>query len=162
MEEILKLFDLVPRDVPMIAVSTILFIILLKFLDKRLFSPYLALIEAREEMTSGAEVHASEIKALAQAKSAEYNTQILNARIEAMKRKLEVLDNAKPEASKIMERAEGEGQEILRNARWEIKEKITSLKADAFKDADSMVDTIVRKLSEPASPPPANSGTSIN
>ncbi len=157
MEQILKLFDLAPRDVPMIALCTILFVALLKLLDKHLFSPYLALVEAREEKTAGAEVRASEIHALAQAKSAEYNTRILNARIEAMKRKLDILSNAKIEAAKILERAEGEGQEILRNARWEIKEKISSLKANAFKDADSMVDTIVRKLSEPASPASRNS-----
>ena len=150
MEEILKNFDIVPLDVLMIGVCSLLFIGLWKLLDKTLFTPYMALLEAREALTTGAASTAGDLLNKTDLAISKYNELITTARVSSMKKKLDAVNAAKSEAAKIVEAADAESQELLRTARWETAQKIASLKTDAFKDADKMVDEIVRKLSAPA------------
>jgi F0F1-type ATP synthase membrane subunit b/b' len=150
MVEILKKFSLEPLDIPMILISALLFVALWKILDKKLFSPYLALLDARDSLTTGAADSARELLQKAETLTNEYNGRIVQTRVEAMKLKLEAVNAAKAEAQSITEQAEGEAQELIRNARWETAQKITALREEAFREADRMADAIVQKLAAPA------------
>ena len=59
---ILKNFDLVPLDVVMIAVWAALFVLLWQLLARFFFAPFLALTEAREAATTGAESGATAVR----------------------------------------------------------------------------------------------------
>lgn len=160
MVEILKTLSLEPIDVPMIAVCAVLFLVLWKSLNKTLFAPHLALIETRERLTTGASTAAQEIKNKADQILSGYNSKIMNARVDAMQRKLEVLAAAKAEGAKIFDSAEAEAQELLRKSRWDTAQKLETLKSESFKDAEKMADAIVAKLIAPINT--TNKATSVN
>ncbi|MBN8548543.1 MAG: hypothetical protein J0M12_04430 [Deltaproteobacteria bacterium] len=150
MESILKNFDLVPFDVVMIVVSAVLFVILWKTLGQALFAPYMSLLEAREAATVGAEDTAKSDLERAEALTAQYEEQLMAARVAAMEKKLAAINKAKAEASGIVEKSEGAAQELLRSVRWEMAKKLDELRGQAFGDTDKLADMIVERVKNPA------------
>jgi F0F1-type ATP synthase membrane subunit b/b' len=149
---ILKNFDLVPFDVLMIAIWAVLFVLLWQVLGRFFFAPFLALTEAREAATTGAESGALEVRSRAEETRQEYDRKIVDARVHALKQKMELVQAAKDLAAKILDKAEAESQEILRAERWEIAQKVDSLRLEAFREADQMASLLVEKLKRPATP----------
>ena len=149
MESLLKNFDLVPFDVVMIVVSAVLFVVLWKTLGQVLFAPYLQLVEAREAATVGAEDTAKANHERAEALTAQYEEQLMAARVAAMEKKLSALAKAKAEAAAVVEKSEGAGQELLRSVRWEMAKKLDELRGQAFGETDKLADMIVERVKNP-------------
>ncbi len=159
-ESILNNFDLVPFDVLMIAIWALLFVSMWKILGRVFFAPYLALVEARESATTGAEDSAATVRASAEQVRQTYADRLGQARVQAVTQRLAVVSEAKLKAAKILEIAEGDAQETLRAARWETAQKIDALRTEAFRDADRMAEQITQKLLKPVRP--ATAGQSLN
>ena len=150
--KILKNFDLVPFDVLMIGVGAALFVVLWRVLARVFFIPYLTLVEAREQATSGADLAAGDMRKRAEQIRRNYENRITAARVEAVKEKLDAVQAAKREAARILDKAEGQAQETLRSARWDMGRKIGELRTEILREADRIAGQIVDKLMRPAQP----------
>ena len=150
MSEILKSFDLVPLDAIMIAVSAALFVVLWKTLGKALFEPYVALVEARESATIGANDTAYAERAKASALYEDYEQKLMSARVAAMEKKLSAISKAKEEADGLVEKAEDAAQELVRSVRWEMAKSVDELRTKAFGEVDALADMIVSRVKNPA------------
>jgi len=148
MDTLLKFLSLDPRDALMIPVGTVLFFLLWKTLERKLFRPFLALIEAREAATSGAVETAQAKRVEAQEKSASYDRQLTEARISAMRGKLSALSAAKTEAAKIVEQAEGQAQQVLSEGRAAVTRDVQSLRAETLGSVDSLSQMIVERITQ--------------
>ena len=153
MEEFLKTLDLVPFDLVMIAACVPLVILLWKSMERYLFAPYLAVVEAREQLTSGAIESAAQSVARAHELEVQYQNVISAARVSAVKEKSERLLRAKAEAAHVVSKAEDEAQEHLRSVRWELAQKIESLKSSAFKESDVIAGALFQKITAPQQQP---------
>lgn len=146
MESFLKNFDLVPFDVVMICACALLFVVFWQVLSRVLWQPYLALVEARERATVGAQTGASDARARASELRQQFDEKIGNARIAAMEKKLSVLESAKKEAHLIVEKAEGDAQEHVRSVRWEIGSKMEDFQRRAASEVDGLAKIIVERV----------------
>ena len=142
----LKIFDLVPGDLPMIGLGALMVLVLIGLLNNSLFKPYLSLLEAREAATAGAEHAAEATLKEARAKNEEYGAKLMAARVAAMQKKLARVSDARTQAAKLVESAEADGQEIVRKVRWDLAQQVDSLRSSTFKDADAMAVSIASKL----------------
>ena len=106
MTDLLKLFDLVPRDVPMIIICALLFVVLWKTLGKVLFGPYLALIEARESATQGSVGTSQDKLRQADTLVAEYNLKLNDSRQRLIQEKISKTSAVKAEADKLIHKTE--------------------------------------------------------
>ena len=148
MEGILKTFDLTMIDGIMIPICCLLFFVLWRGLDKFLFSPYLKLFEARELLTTGAVAHSQSLESRANELSHEYEAKMVDARMAAMKLKLELTNKAKLEASAILEKAEQDAKQVVSKAREAIASSAGSANASVGADSSRMIDLIVQKVKE--------------
>lgn len=146
MEALLKTFDLTLMDGMMVPIVAVFFVIFWWTLRSVLFDPFLNLIETRERLTDGALTTANDVKSNTAQILEEYNSRIFNARAENMKSKLTDVANAKAEASQIIQKAEDEVQELVRNERWQIQQNISELRKSVLGEADSLAKTLVEKV----------------
>ncbi|RMG44104.1 MAG: hypothetical protein D6719_02435 [Candidatus Dadabacteria bacterium] len=146
---LLKSLDLTNRDITMIAIDGCVFVIFWGLMEHFVFAPYLRLTAARDAATSGAEDQADDLLAEAEKLLAEYSNQVNAVRVEAVRRKLSLLEQAKKEADKIIQEAGRQAQQELVEARAKLAEKIESLRKEALSSADEMVETAVSKIKRP-------------
>ncbi len=149
MEALLKTFDLTPVDGYMILVVAVLFVLLWRTLDRVLFTPYLNLIDAREQATVGVEAEAQKAYVKAEVGAQEYEGKIGEARRIAMEKKLVVLDSAKKEADSIVEAAENQAEKIILAAREQTKRDAEAAKKSAFVTAEALAVEMTAKLRTP-------------
>jgi F-type H+-transporting ATPase subunit b len=146
MDAALKLFDLTTRDLVMIPLGALFFLVLWVFLSKFLFKPYLALVEARESATSGAVESSREKVAKAAELRASYDERLGAERVTAMKQKLDVVANAKKNAAEIIERAESSAQAALRDGRAANARDAAALRDMSLQDVDGLADMVISKV----------------
>jgi F-type H+-transporting ATPase subunit b len=146
MDAALKLFDLTTRDLVMIPLGALFFLVLWVFLSKFLFKPYLALVEARENATSGAVESSREKVAKAAELRASYDERLGAERVTAMKQKLDVVANAKKNAAEIIERAESSAQAALRDGRAANARDAAALRDMSLQDVDGLADMVISKV----------------
>ena len=146
MTEILKMFDLAPFDVVMIGVGLALFLVLWAVLERVLFAPFLRLIAMREGLTSGSEALAREKREELERVSKEYNARLQQARIDAMSKRMAIVQSAQSRAQQIVDKAEGEAQEHVRNVRWETKQSYEAGQARGRGQVDSLAAQLVGSI----------------
>ena len=142
----LTTFDLNRTDGIMILVFIPVFYIFWKSLERAVFKPYFDLFEARENATIGAQKNAQEQFERAESITQEYEKQITAQRVESVKEKLEQVQKAKLEASKIVEEATEKAQNSLLSARKETATRLASLKSSAQAEANNLAQLIVEKV----------------
>jgi F0F1-type ATP synthase membrane subunit b/b' len=131
-------------------VYPIVFVVSWKLFEKVIFAPYIALFEAREGATTGAESSAGESIQEAQKLEKQYEDGLTEARAEAFQKKLRRLSAASREASEIILKAEETAAQEIQKARAEIEATQKSLRDEVFSEADALVDEIVGTLKKPA------------
>ena len=146
MDAALKLFDLTKHDLAMIPWGAFFFVVLWVLLAKFLFKPYLTLVEARENATSGAVESSREKIAKADELRASYEDRLGAERVAAMKQKLEVVANAKRSATEILERAESTAQKSLKDGRAAIARESAALRDASLRDTDGLADMVISKV----------------
>ena len=98
----------------------VLFIILWLILNRVLFKPYLKLLEAREQRTTGAQLDCSDLEHEGARLRAQYEEQIAQARAAGYAVKEAILQNGRLEREKILAEAREEAAKTLERARREI------------------------------------------
>jgi F-type H+-transporting ATPase subunit b len=98
----------------------VLFIILWLILNRILFKPYLKLLEAREQRTTGAQLDCSDLEHEGVRLRAQYEEQIAQARAAGYAAKEAILQNGRLEREKILAEAREEAAQTLERARREI------------------------------------------
>ena len=154
MEEILKTFDLVPRDVPMIIFGALLFTALWKILEKSFFRPFQSIVEARESATGGASTDASDLRQRAENLRREYQAELSRNRAEAVEAKLELLDGARKEAAETLAKAQSAADRITDSARAEVEKRESELQEKLQNELEEVVELVVKKVQAPLSASP--------
>lgn len=130
----------------MIPVGALFFVVLWWIMGRFVFKPYLALIEAREAATTGAVDTSRETLARAAEIRASYDQKLGAARIDAVKQKLVAVAEAKKHAATVTENAERQAQAALKDGRGEISRDIEGVRTQSLRDADSLSNMIVDKI----------------
>lgn len=146
MDEILKIFTLKPLDAQMIIVSAILFVVFWRLFAWAFFNPYFSLLEEREGRTSGAMHKADDDLKQAHELEALYSERIDSARIEGMKAKLQLLEEAKKESAKILEAAQHEAEVIKGRGKEALKDTTEKLLESFPREVDQLATDIVRQV----------------
>lgn len=145
-DDVLKLLDLTPLDLQMIPLGALLFVLVWRGLTRYFLTPYLRLLEAREQSIHGAQDAAVAIEEQARAVRIQYETQLLNVRSAAMQAKNERLAVAKKEAQQIVDQAQAGAQERLKTLRAEIAQRITALRNQSESEAEMLANSVVERV----------------
>jgi len=145
-EETLALFTLSPIDFYMILLCAVLFFLFLKLADKLLFTPFVKLYEAREQATEGAGQLATSQSTEAEKLTAQYETELTEARIESMQKKLSVLKEARDSAQSILSAAESDVRAFLNTEREKQKEQQEKLLDRLSGEVETLSSSIVERL----------------
>lgn len=156
MEGVLKTFDLTPFDIQMILVCVVLFVIFMKVMERVFAKPLLALSERREAATTGAHDHAHVLEEQAHTLLNQYEDAVSQARVEAMKERIAVVDKAKRDAASIVHSAEQQAAAEMNRAKQELAGKLDSLRERVMNDAEGLAQSIVQTLSVPRKQREAN------
>ena len=146
MNEILKMFDLTPLDLKMIAVWAVAFVVLWKLMGRFFILPYMRLVEAREAATIAARETAVELTRSADELQLEYDRRISSERGRFLQQKQESLDRVKAEADSILESAERDSRQYRDAFRGELQRELQDLKSAAASQTGSVAAMLVEKL----------------
>lgn len=146
MDEILKLFTLKIVDAQMIIVSALLFVIFWRLFARVFFNPYLRLVEEREGRTSGAMHKADDDLKNAIELEAVYSERIDAARVQGMKLKLQLLEEAKKESARIIEIAQQEADVIKGRGKEALKDTTEKLLESFPQEVDKLSTDIIRQV----------------
>ncbi len=138
MEAFLKNFDLVPLDLRMILAGVVLFIILLHALKIFVFVPFLAVVEARERATIGAEEESKRKTDEAELLEKSYGAQIIEERQIGARTRGVVLGRAKDEATRVVQAAEDEARQYVKGLRQQLEKQILDLRKTSIQEAQNL------------------------
>lgn len=147
---ILKVLSIDLIDLQMIGVCVILFAIFWPLLAHVFFEPYLKLVAERERVTVGAEGYLKEQELHAQELDERYEARLSEVRGLAMREKMSAISDAKEEAAKLIERAQNDAQQIIKNARSQISERQSQLAERFSSEAEQLAKSMVSRILEPA------------
>lgn len=143
-----NLLQLTESDVAMIPVGALAFFVFWRVFDNLVFSRHLELLELREESTTGASESASEIKKEILIKEEEIQAQILSVRRELNKKNEAEIKIKEQERQNKINAKSAKIKEKLKAEQESLVKKELELKETLFKDADSMVNDLVSKLTD--------------
>lgn len=123
-----------------------IFIILLFFLTKLVFRPYLALLHERHANIEGAKKEAEEVSADADSKLSRYEDQISKTRKEAAAVRLELRDKGESHASTILAKARTDSEAKVAAARQKIEQSSEAAKLALRTGADRIAKTVAAKI----------------
>jgi F0F1-type ATP synthase membrane subunit b/b' len=126
-ESFLKTFSLTTHDIFMIPVGAVLFLLFWSLSRKMLFGPAQALVELREEATSGSVAEADRISKQARVIGDQVDAAINKALFQGMKEKVEKLARIAAECNEKVAQAEQEAQQTLVIGRRDLREYERSL-----------------------------------
>lgn len=127
MVEILKIFDLTPHDAMMIALWALAFLLLWRTLTDLCWQPLLRLLEAREAATVGAGARVAKLNADAEELSRSFDNEILKARIEGVKIKSAIVQEAKQSAQAKISAAEEAANLAGKNAATQLRNQAQTI-----------------------------------
>jgi len=133
----------------MILLCAVLFFVLYRLLEAKLFHPFIGLVEARESATIGAEAIAEINSAEAIELVSRYELELTKARARLMEERMRLIGEAKRDASAIIEAADGKAQEEVRNVRWDLLNRREEMRRETLKQAQELADELVAKLKNP-------------
>jgi len=146
MKDFLKTFDLTQTDAIMILVWLVLFVVIWKLLSRSFFLPYLKLIEAREQATSGANDRAQEKNRKADELQKEYEKRIFEEKVKVLNQRTQALSAARAAAQTTIEAAEKEAQNFTMKFRDELKSKMSAVERNIPTEAQSLAELLIGKV----------------
>lgn len=148
LESVLKLFSLTVTDLWMIGVVTIVFAVYAVVSARVLFGPLLKTFEAREALTTGAESEARNLQREARLLLEQVETDLNEARVDAVKEKLLKLREAQKRGSEVILDAENEAQAVVIEGRKEVANEIEQLRSELFSRVDELASQVSESVSE--------------
>jgi len=143
---LLKNIDLTNQDALMILVGTAFIYLLYFTLSKKLFTPLLEHLEHREGVTAGALHAADQMRQKGQALRARYDEGLFQARVEANRKKNEILTAAKKAASETIAAAEASAAAELQSGRAAIEKQISDAQSRIDIEAKELADRLAAKV----------------
>lgn len=150
MEELLKVFDLTPRDGQMILIGAVIFFVFWRVIDAAVFKPFLRLYEEREALTSGASVSSKELLEEAAIVTKRYEERLHAARVSAMAERYQMINQAKKEGAQIVSAAETEVQQSVRDSRTTRERSMAESRKKVLAEADPLARSIADRLTQSA------------
>ena len=139
-------FDLQRIEIQLIPVGAILFFLFWKLMDKKVFSPFLALVEAREKATAGSLVDADKIYKQATDVAEKTEAEILQARKDAVKIKNEKILEAKIKVDNSIKDFEQEMLTRLLESRNHLELEVDKINQDLNSSQETLANEIVEKI----------------
>ncbi|MCO6431277.1 MAG: hypothetical protein J5J00_10490 [Deltaproteobacteria bacterium] len=143
---LLKILSIDIVDLQMISVCVVLFALFWPTVAKIFFEPYLKLVTERERLTVGAETYLKEQEAHADELVEKYESRLSEVRGSAMREKMSAVAEAKEQALKIVDKAQNEAQQILREARSNIAARNQQLEQRLSTEADDIARSVVSRV----------------
>lgn len=146
MEAILKNFSLLPADVPMILIGTVLFYLFCRIFGRKVIAPYIELLETREAASEGALNEAAGDRRAAEELRVAFDAKILEARAAATAEKLKTLDAVKKDAAKLIENAEAQARHVLESERAALARAREEARSEVRGMEENLVNLLLGKL----------------
>ena len=115
-------------------------------LNKILFKPLLELDERREQLTSGTSSEAKELKLKAEQTIKGYNEKINDARIQTLEQKNLIRKQAQNSAAEMIERARGETNLLLEDAKTKIEKEAQIIREKIKPEIELIAKDVASKL----------------
>lgn len=126
--------------------SAAIFLVIWMVVGNRVFKPFLANLEEREERTKGDEKRAVAARAKAQQLSAKFEEEIKQARLAGIRHRDDYVATAKAEAAKIVEQALDRSMRELDTARAELDALKGKVRTELSQEAQVLSGAILDKL----------------
>lgn len=146
MEEFLKNFALLPRDIVAIPLMAVLFAVFWRIFGSTVIARHLALLEAREMSTVGVTKRADQNLNKAETLTSEYEKKLTIERSAISKSLEPKILAARSEADRIIESAEAEAATLVESTRSAIAEDKKRLAGVLESDADSLASSISERV----------------
>jgi F-type H+-transporting ATPase subunit b len=124
----------------------VLFLVLWLILSKVIFRPYMALLEVREQRTSGAEEDSYALEHEAERLRAQYEQAIANAAAAGQASKDAIVQEARQQREALLSDARAEAARILEQVRVAIQSQLTQERELALREADAVAHDMVGKI----------------
>jgi F-type H+-transporting ATPase subunit b len=139
-------------DVPLIDIDhtlwiqLALFLLLMLFLSKAVFGPYLKLKDAREKGIEGARGQAKEMQQGAAERVADYDGRLLQAKQRGTDEKARLRAEGAEREREILGQARDETTRTIEAARAKLQQETTKLRADMTPRVSELAGAVARKL----------------
>jgi F-type H+-transporting ATPase subunit b len=124
----------------------LLFLVLWLIVSKVLFRPYMALLEEREQKTTGAEDDSYHLEHEAERLRAQYEQAIANATAAGNATKDAIVQQARGQREALLSSAREEAAGILERVRLEIRSQLAQERELAIREADAVAHDMVAKI----------------
>jgi F0F1-type ATP synthase membrane subunit b/b' len=133
-------------DVNMIPVGVVLYFTFWFIADKFLMQPHIALVEKREQLTSGSEQGAKEILKNIAIKEEQYAAKIASARAEASSGNKQKIDEVRKQISEELSVLNKEVDQQVAGELEKLKGSQAEIRERLFANASTLVDELVNKI----------------
>jgi F-type H+-transporting ATPase subunit b len=124
----------------------LLFLVLWLIVSKVLFQPYMALLEEREQKTTGADDSAYHLEHEAERLRAQYEEAIANATAAANATKEAIVQQARQQREALLSSAREEAAGVLDRVRQEVQSQLAQERELAIREADAVAHDMVSKI----------------
>ena len=124
----------------------LLFLVLWLIVSKVLFRPYMALLEEREQKTTGADDTSYSLEHEAERLRAQYEQGIANAVAAGQVSKEAIVQEARQQREALLSEARAEAALILDRVRLDIQSQLARERELALREADAVARDMVRKI----------------
>jgi F-type H+-transporting ATPase subunit b len=124
----------------------LLFLVLWLIVTKILFRPYMALLEEREQKTTGAYEHSSSLEHEAERLRAQYEQAIADAVAAGQVSKEAIVQEGRQQREALLSDAREEAARMLERVRLEIQSQLTRERELALREADAVAHDMVAKI----------------
>ncbi len=138
--------DILSIDPIHLGILAAMFVASVLVLNKILFKPLLELDEKREQLTSGTSSEAKELKLKAEQTIKGYNEKINDARIQTQEQKNLIRKQAQNSAAEMIERARGETNLLLEDAKTKIEKEAQIIREKIKPEIELIAKDVASKL----------------
>lgn len=124
----------------------VLFLGLWLIVSKVLFRPYMALLEEREQKTTGADDSAYQLEREAERLRAQYEEAITNAAATGNATKEAIVQQARQQREELLSSAREEAAGILERVRQEVQSQLSQERELTIREADAVAHDMVSKI----------------
>lgn len=124
----------------------LLFLVLWLIVSKVLFRPYMALLEEREQKTTGADDNSFSLEHEAERLRAQYEQGIADAAAAGQVSKEAIVQEGRHQKEALLSDAREEAARILERVRLEIQSQLTRERELALREADAVAHDMVEKI----------------
>jgi F-type H+-transporting ATPase subunit b len=124
----------------------LLFLVLWLIVSKVLFRPYMALLDEREQKTTGADDNSYDLEHEAERLRAQYEEAIANAAAAGNATKDAIVQQARQQREALLSSARKEAAGILERVRLQVRSQLAQERDLAIREADAVAHDMIGKI----------------